>query len=244
MRGGPTDDGLVQRFQLLVWPDLPSGWKLVDRPPDSAALAQVKTTLERLVALSADPPLKFGFSPEAQELFNEWLGVLEGKVRDEDVHPALAGHLSKFRKAMPALALLFELADRSTNPDFAINVRFIQGDTKKAEVSLEHARQAAAFCDYLESHAKRIYSCVITPSIRAAHVLASKIKTKKIGKDGWFSLREVYLKNWSGLETPETSLHAAEILQDAGWIRPLNEERGPQGGRPSMRYEINPKVWK
>jgi len=29
-------------------------------------------------------------------------------------------------------------------------------------VSLEHAQQAAAWCDYLESHARRVYSCVIT----------------------------------------------------------------------------------
>ena len=47
LRGGPTDDGLIQRFQLLVWPDLPNGWMLVDRPPDSAALKQIESILRR-----------------------------------------------------------------------------------------------------------------------------------------------------------------------------------------------------
>ncbi len=244
MRGGPTDDGLIQRFQLLVWPDLPSDWKLVDRPPDATALSQVKATLEKLTALRPDTPLKFRFERDAQEMFYEWLEVLEKKVRSEDIHPALAGHLSKFRKTMPALALIFELADLTAKEDFEIDSRILQGDaSRSAKVSLNHTKQAAAFCDYLESQAKRVYSCVITLALRAAHILASKIKSRKIGAEGFFPLRAVYLKGWSGLDTPEAAQRAAEILQDANWIRPVSDEPGSQGGRPSMRFEINPKVW-
>jgi hypothetical protein len=51
MRGGPTDDGLIQRFQLLVYPDLPPAWKLVDRPPNADALEQVRSTFEKLVKI-------------------------------------------------------------------------------------------------------------------------------------------------------------------------------------------------
>jgi len=31
-------------------------------------------------------------------------------VRGEELHPALVSHLSKYRKLMPALSVLFELA--------------------------------------------------------------------------------------------------------------------------------------
>ena len=31
MDGGKDDDGLIQRFQLLVWPDTPTKWRNVDR---------------------------------------------------------------------------------------------------------------------------------------------------------------------------------------------------------------------
>lgn len=31
--GGTGDDGLIQRFQVMVWPDPPPGWSNVDRPP-------------------------------------------------------------------------------------------------------------------------------------------------------------------------------------------------------------------
>src|SRR5215212_1963236 len=35
--GEKGDDGLLQRFQLLVWPDPPASWRNVDRWPDTEA---------------------------------------------------------------------------------------------------------------------------------------------------------------------------------------------------------------
>jgi putative DNA primase/helicase len=130
---------------------------------------------------------------------------------------------------MPALALLFELTDWSAGID--------------GTVSLQHAQLAAAWCDYLESHARRIYSCVVTPEIRGAQELAEKIKNRKVGADGFFTCRDVYLKGWSGLDTPESVKRAAEVLQDAGWVRDLSLESGPSGGRPANRYAVNPRIW-
>jgi len=54
------------------------------------------------------------YAPDSQELFVVWLTELEGKVRANDLHPALVAHLSKYRSLMPSLALLFELADGGT----------------------------------------------------------------------------------------------------------------------------------
>ena len=92
---------------------------------------------------------------------------------------------------MPALALLFELADRR---DVAAS---------PYEVTLEHAQQAAAWCDYLATHARRVYAGVVTPQLRAARELANKITRGHIGAEGSFSARDVYLKGWSSLDTPE-----------------------------------------
>ena len=65
---------------------------------------------------------------------------------------------------MPLLALLFYLADQVT------------GVTSADLVTLSYARQAAAWCEYLESHAVRLYSCITTPEMRAARELASKLQ--------------------------------------------------------------------
>jgi hypothetical protein len=68
-------------------------------------------------------------------------------------------------------------------------------------------------------------------------------QTAEGGADGFFSCRDVYLKGWSGLDSPEAVKQAAEVLQDAGWVRDVSGESGPFGGRPSNRYEVNPGVW-
>lgn len=243
LRDGPTNDGLIQRFQLLVWPDTAPDWNYVDRAPDAVSEQQAARVFRKLVELDAENPARFRFASDAQELFIEWLAKLEAKIRGDELHPALISHLSKYRSLMPSLALLFELADRAGVEGFEGS---LLGDSLNF-VTLEHARQAAAWCEYLESHARRVYSCIVTPQIRAARELADHLKRKHIGnKDGgfdWFAARDVYLKGWSGLDTPEAVRAAAEVLQDAGWVRSLSGESGPFGGRPSNRYEVNPAVW-
>src|SRR5438270_13979821 len=36
LEDGPSNDGLLQRFQLLVWPDTPVDWHYLDRKPNAA----------------------------------------------------------------------------------------------------------------------------------------------------------------------------------------------------------------
>src|ERR1022692_2070693 len=140
---------------------------------------------------TAENPARFRFASDAQELFVGWLAELEAKIRRNELHAALVSHLSKYRSLMPSLALLFHLADAAVN------------GAKSDTVSFRHAEEAAAWCRYLESHARRVYSCIVTPRLRAARELAEKIKQRKIGADGFFSCRDVYLKGWSGLDSPE-----------------------------------------
>jgi putative DNA primase/helicase len=180
---------------------------------------------ERLAGLSVDEPLQLKFSDEAQEMFYTWWPELEGKVRGGDLHPALVAHLSKYRSLMTSLALLFELADNE-NPDAA------------TEVSLAHAAQAAEWCDYLEAHARRIYSSLTSPEVHAARELAEKICRGRLPAE--FSTRDIYLKGWSGLGTPDEARAALRVLEDAGWVRPAAGEDG--GGRPSERWRINPRI--
>jgi len=142
---------------------------------------------------------------------------------------------------MPALALLFELADRAAG-GFDGFVGSNPGESQNSWVSLDHAKQAAAWCHYLESHARRVYSCVTSSRMRAAHELADKIRQGKVGANGFFTCRDVYIRGWSGLDSPETVKQALEVLQDACWVREIVSEPGPFGGRPPSRYAVNPGV--
>ena len=231
LEDGPSNDGLIQRFQLLAWPNTEREWAYVDRAPDADSEERAARVFRKLVELDPDEPARYHFAPEGQALFIDWLADLEAKIRGDELHPALVSHLSKYRSLMPALAVLFELA------------QWAAGSGSADTVSIEHTRQAAAWCDYLESHARRVYSCVVTPQLRSARELADKIKQRKVGAAGSFSCRDVYLKGWSGLDTPEAVKQATEVLQDAGWVRDLSGgESGPSGGRPSNRYGVNLEV--
>jgi putative DNA primase/helicase len=228
--GGPSDDGLLQRFQILVYPDPPREWILIDRPPNRLASGIAEKVFASLANLSADEPVRMHFDPGAQELFYEWWTELENKIRDPTMAAPLIGHLAKFRSLMPSLAGLFELADRAAN----------NGDLSEAVgINVEHARRAAAFCEYLESQAMRVYSCVVSPGLRAARELARHIAKGDLPEV--FTTRYVYFKGWSGLNTPEAARSALTILEDAGWLR-RNEQPPSIGGRPCESWSINPKV--
>lgn len=219
VKDGPGNDGLFQRFQVVVWPDYPKTWTLVDRPADQRAAERVAQVYERLAELSADAPLRCKFADEGQELFYAWWSELERTIRGGDLHPALAAHLAKYRSLLPSLALLFELADTE-------HLGVVE------TVSLDHAAQAAAWCDYLETHARRIYGSLVSPELHAARQLADKIVNGKLPAE--FSTRNVYLRGWSGLSTPEEARAALRILEDSGWIRELIREG--REGRPSERW--------
>ena len=126
---------------------------------------------------------------------------------------------------MPSLDLLFELADRSST-------------SRNFEVSLNHAHQAAAFCRYLESHARRIYSCIATPRVNAARELAARIKEGDLGRE--FTCRDGFSNNkispalldhgasFVGLQFIGATLYGAAITQSGGasTLRTLNPSSG------------------
>jgi Protein of unknown function (DUF3987)/Domain of unknown function (DUF3854) len=230
LEGGPRDDGLFQRFQILVWPNSLKEWRLVDRSPNGAALVAAEKVYSQLANLSADDPVRMTFNPDAQRLFNKWWTELENNLRGDAFPPPLVAHFAKYRGLMPSLAGLFELADVAAAGRLGTEVL----------ISLDHTRQAAAFCDYLGSHARRVYACVITPECRSARELARHIRVKDVPET--FAPRNIYLKGWSGLDTPERVHGALSVLEDAGWVRRVGPTPYRSGGRPSEEWLVNPKV--
>ena len=233
--GGAGDDGLLQRFGLAVWPDVNPEFKYLDQWPDTPAKQAAWAVFERLNQLqpaSDTEPQEWRFSPEAQALFVEWLVPFETEIRGDELHPALVSHLSKYRKLIPALALLFALVD---TPDSG------------GLIHVGELLRALAWGDYLRSHAERIYSAATTPETGGAAALMAKIKAGKLcDVDGVllesFTPRQVAVKGWGGLGTPDAVRKASELLSDYGWLAKDATPRGPTGGRPSDRYLINPAL--
>jgi hypothetical protein len=223
LKDGPSNDGLMQRFQLLIYPDSAGDWRYIDRLPNHRAIERVNKVYQTIAKMDCDSPLIVKFTPDAQALFKEWLGQLEGRIRSDALAPVLQAHLAKFRSLMPSLALLLALADGALE-----------------SVDLHHADLAARWCVYLEAHAHRIYASRICPEQLAAITLSRKLAAGWKRDEGRFALRDTYRSGWTGISTPYEARAALQILEDAGWICREANHSGP--GRPSEGFLINPSI--
>ena len=226
--GGSADDGLLQRFGLAVWPDTAGEFVHVDQWPDTPAKQTAWAVFERLAkfeAASETEPHVWRFDAAAQALFVEWLVPFETEIRGNELHPAMVSHLAKYRKLIPALALVFALVD---TPDSG-------GVIHETELM-----RALAWGDYLRTHAERLYCAAVMPETTAAAALLVKIKAGKL-QDG-FKLKDVQQKGWASLSTTEDVKKAASMLAVYDWLRIETGQVGVAGGRPSETFKIHPRL--
>jgi len=231
LAGGAGDDGLIQRFQLLIWPDTPTSYKHVDRRPDTLACQQAWEVFKRLDAMDAaalgadreDGGIPgFRFDQAAQGVFDTWYEKHMQRIRAADMELALEAHLSKFVSLVPSLALLIHLADHPLG----------------GLVGEEALMSACAWAQYLESHARRLYASVIAPEMAAATALDKRLPDLEDG----FTVRDVYRHGWQNLN-PGSTPGALTVLEDHCRIRGERKaSRKGEGGRPTTVYQVNPAL--
>jgi putative DNA primase/helicase len=215
------DDGLLQRFQILVYPDIQKKWRNVDRRPNKEAAETAQHVFSALASLkvrnaSEQTSLSgLHFSKDAQAVFDEWRLQLESRLRSPDSKsPVFESHLAKFRSLIPSLALIFHLIENYSKAAL---------DTSD-EIQVESIQLALKWAKFLENHAKKVYADILFPNLKAAHVLAKKITQKQV-QDG-DSLRSIYRRQWTLLRSLSELEPALCILEDAGWIKIENVKSG------------------
>ena len=229
-RGSTKNDGLLQRFQLLVWPDPIGNFRLVDRAPDQIAVnnyLQAVIGLPKLTEQSFQGAQRLPngsqllhFTPKAQQGFNTWYVLNEKMLANGSLDPARLSHFAKYRSLIPALALLFHLLDSHTGA-----------------VCEDCLKRAISFAQYLKKHANRIYASVSGHDHAAVRTLADRLLNGQL-REG-FTCRTLTLKGWAGLATKEQAQAAIEALVEYDW---LIETEIRSGGRPTVKYSINPKA--
>jgi hypothetical protein len=228
---GAANDGLLQRFGLLVWPDQTPEWHNVDRYPNAEAKNRAWATFEHLSKVTPEgveaekdlydhlPFLRF--SEEAAETFQEWRGQLERLLRSGDISPAAEEHFSKYRKLVPGLALINHLADGGVGP--------IEADALIRAIGLS---------EYLKTHANRAYGSGREVEGTAAKAILARIRKGDL-RDG-FTARDIRRREWSGLTDNDLIHSALEMLETYNWIVGA-AVRGPGPGRQKTSYRINPR---
>jgi putative DNA primase/helicase len=232
--GGAGGDGLIQRFGLMAWPDMPPDWRDVDRYPDQRARNMAQAVFDNAAKLNLPEALRrfadkdrfdsvpyLRFSPEAHADFLGWHTDLERRLRGGEISAALEGHLAKYRKLVPALALINAVADG-----------------EQFDVSQGSLRRALDFAKYLETHARRVYGSAIEGEAAAARAILKRIRLGSI-KDG-FTVRDIQRHDWSHLTDREQIVAGLTLLCDLNYLVPRQLRIG-EGGRPSTTYTINPR---
>jgi hypothetical protein len=222
VKGGMGDDGLMQRFQLAVYPDLPASWRYRDVAPSAACEMRAHETFQRLRAITPDAvgaTIEAGFdmpwlplADDARELWIEWQNELMPRLRSGAEPPHMESHLAKFPALACRLALVLHLIDATSGP-----------------VTGEAMARALDWCAYLETHARRIYAPLADGGLSAAHALLRK--RKELPDD--FTARDIYRKHWGALDA-DTTTDALEVLAEYGHVIELPPEQG--NGRPSARF--------
>jgi hypothetical protein len=233
---GERADGLLQRFQLLVWPDAET-FRYVDRYPNKGAKEKVHALFHRADTFDpeaigqhdsfGDEPPFIRLSDEAQNLFIEWYGEFmqeRREVEDGEENSALAAHFGKYPGLVGKLALILHVAD----------------DPDGKSVSARTLTKALGWIQYLTPHAHRVYHAAESPETGAAELLLARARRGETPPA--FKARDIYRKHWQGLSDRDAVKRACRLLHDYGWLIEL-ADTVPTGGRPSDPiYALSPMV--
>ena len=232
------NDGLLARFQLMVWPDsLGFVWR--DTAPDKGlrdAVYKVFETLDDddfMAAWGAEPADQFRripsfrMCPAAAQAFIAWDTKLQTEIMPA-CQPVLQEHFGKYEKLVAGLALILDMAERA-------DAGGLIGPIREAPML-----KAIAWADFLGAHAKRVYHLWMHPEVRAAQKLSEALLQRKLPDS--FTTADIQRKGWSGLGSPREIAAALEFLESTGWVRPLPKPEIPTPGRPGKGYAVNPKI--
>jgi len=233
VRGGRGDDGLIQRLQILVWPDSPKEYRLVDRWPDSSARLALAGVFEDLADIDPDgfadrdgfddrgiPWVRF--DDDGQDAFDEWDLSTQNRIRSGELPESFESHLSKYASMVPSIALVLHLAGGG-----------------RGAVDGHATRLAIRWAEYLESHAARLYSVAVAPERRLAKPLLRRLIDWPSDKP--IRVRSIAEKGWSGLSDAEVVGSVMELLIELGWLRAVPVVP-TAGGRPTTDFVIHPRA--
>lgn len=215
---GKHDDGLLQRFQLAVWPASPPS-QYTDETPNTTAENAVSSILAHFAEMpfsEDDEPTAIRFHPDAQPVFREWMELIDGHSQSEDCSPVIASFIQKMPRTIVSLALIFELIVHK------------QPDT----ISKASLVMALKWYDYLLSHQRRVLQMNENQVIENANL----IYTRRDRLNNPFTARDIRGNKWRGLTKTEDIQAAIDLLIARAYLYKVSGDGERKPGRPSQRY--------
>ena len=222
-------DGLLQRFQFLVYPKL-SKQEGLTRQPDFKLKDKVEKIFDDFFNYEPNEFDVVTFDEQGQEWFDLYKKENFRLTRSGKLNPILEAHLGKYTKLYSALALIFALVE---------NINTLK-------INEEASLNAFVWVQYLESHARSVYGLVDDPFWNAKELL-KRMETLfdwrlVPGEKEFITSREVHRKQWSHLKQIEDVVRALDQLTDHGYFLKISTTPSEKGGRPTDRYYPHPDL--
>lgn len=239
-------DGLLQRFQVFIYPDIfpPFDQAAQRQPLDAQAREAAAAVLDALPGLTlaglgsihpSGDGAPLTYTPEAQAIYDAWEVEHASQVRDMSKGEAYRAHLGKQPGTFARLALIFHAlgvtaagADRHPHP---------------AQVGEESAVLAALWCEYLTPHARKLWSEGRRADVLDAREVLRFIERGSV-RDGQkvSEARAALAQGKAGMTGPRLKA-ALELLEGCGAVRVEKlPPAGERGGRPSPLLRIHPQA--
>jgi len=226
-------DGLLQRFQLFIWPDtFPAFDQAQQREPLSVQLREgAAAVLDALgsIAPSGSGPLRY--TSEAQRIYDAWEVEHAAAVRDMGRGEAYRAHLGKQPSTFARLALVFHALDVA-----ALGV----AHPDPAHVGEAAAGLAADWCDYLRPHALKLWGEGRRGDVLDAREVLRFVERGRI-RDGQkvSEARAVLAEGKAGMNGERLGA-ALRVLESCGAVRVETITPASGTGRPSKVLRLNP----
>jgi hypothetical protein len=229
------EESLAARF-LYAWPALPPFRPLADRTParDDEALARLRAI--RAVAGTMAEPLCLALDAGALATLDAFLAGLHAELQAEQrgADGLLAAWLGKGQGLVPRLAGVLHLLEWSARQ--ASDRSIAVGDIDQGAIE----RAIALWCGYFRPHAKAFFGRVAPADLdaRARRVVRWLLASgrSEVSRE---DIRRTALGQTVNASQADRVLAR---LTHAGVLRPLAPEARPQGGRPALRWEVNPTL--
>ncbi len=215
-RSNSVNDGLMERFQLAVYPDANES-EYIDETVDESSVLTVHEMFKNLAKLGYQEPREYRFTSSAQKIWNEWQTGFQAELKNYTVEEQAVR--IKYPALAAKLACVFHLMDVAIDED-AFEREF------NTEINFPYLKRALLWIDYLWSHAQKIYGFNrIDPSVESLLNNLPKLSPS-------FTKHQLSQKCWKGLTTSSDRDKALKVLEEHGYIQLVT--------KPKKHYVIHP----
>jgi hypothetical protein len=228
---GADDDGLLARL-MPIWPDpvpINEGIGEYDDSLVRHVLVSLHRRVEATVHVGQNEPLSVRFHDQAQKKLLELRQRLRKMENDEEgLTKSFLGKLAGLTVRVSLVLAYINAAAK--DGDFPIQI---------SDTDFEAAQTFTM--EYILPMVRRCYEMAsVSNAERAARQILWLAKT-----NGWrdFRVSQIKRRGRTGLTVDKDLEAAISMLVAADWIKEEKAQKTPKGGRPTITYHVNPRLW-